>query len=238
MINKYDALDWQTFSQKKNIEEIARNTKDKNDIQLTAAIEIFMAIATLVLDNIFSGNLDDRIWFIILIISLIPIIRLLLIYVLRYVSQYRSGYDLPNPQDMIDLFDNDICYYVLMAESYSHEFKDLKNNNIKEFTSIEKFCFIETCFYIIKAIHDLYRMSGVIDKVFSVDASDLISNRKVSLTRLKNIFNILDGVIPIIEANFDMISDIDTNKNYYQLFQHYKFIYENFKNLITEFIEK
>lgn len=32
MINKYDALDWQTFSQKKNIEEIVRNTKDKNDI--------------------------------------------------------------------------------------------------------------------------------------------------------------------------------------------------------------
>ena len=81
-------------------------------------------------------------------------------------------------------------------------------------------------------------MSGVIDKVFSVDASDLISNRKVSLTRLKNIFNILDGVMPIIEANFDIISDIDINKNYYQLFQHYKSIYENFKNLIRAFIEK
>lgn len=84
MINKYDAIDWQTFSQKKNIEEIAKNTKDKNDIQLTAVVEIFMTIASIFADNVLSGTLHSIVWILILAASSVPIIWLLSKYIIRF----------------------------------------------------------------------------------------------------------------------------------------------------------
>ena len=155
MINKYDAIDWQTFSQKKNIEEIAKNTKDKNDIQLTAVVEIFMTIASIFADNVLSGTLHS-----ILAASSVPIIWLLSKYIIRFWKKNLPGSDIPNSQDMIDLFDNDICYYVLMAESYSKEFSDAKKIKKECITDVDRFYFIETCFYVNKAIYQrLYILS-------------------------------------------------------------------------------
>ena len=34
LLDKYDAVEWQSFSQKKDIEAIVRNTKEKKNIQL------------------------------------------------------------------------------------------------------------------------------------------------------------------------------------------------------------
>ena len=35
-MKQYDAIDWQAFSQKKNIEEIVKNTRDDHQLRLTA----------------------------------------------------------------------------------------------------------------------------------------------------------------------------------------------------------
>lgn len=232
MINKYDAIDWQTFSQKKNIEEIAKNTKDKNDIQLTAVVEIFMTIASIFADNVLSGTLHSIVWILILAASSVPIIWLLSKYIIRFWKKNLPGSDIPNSQDMIDLFDNDICYYVLMAESYSKEFSDAKKIKKECITEVDRFYFIETCFYVNKAIYNLSKTANNFNVIYSDDVNELYNNRKISITRLSNLLGILDSVIKIIEDNFDIIYDVDKKENFRELFRKYCDSYEKFKRLL------
>ena len=232
MINKYDAIDWQTFSQKKNIEEIAKNTKDKNDIQLTAVVEIFMTIASIFADNVLSGTLHSIVWILILAASSVPIIWLLSKYIIRFWKKNLPGSDIPNSQDMIDLFDNDICYYVLMAESYSKEFSDAKKIKKECITEVDRFYFIETCFYVNKAIYNLSKTANNFNVIYSDDVNELYNNRKISITSLSNLLGILDSVIKIIEDNFDIISDVDKKENFRELFRKYCDSYEKFKRLL------
>ena len=232
MINKYDAIDWQTFSQKKNIEEIAKNTKDKNDIQLTAVVEIFMTIASIFADNVLSGTLHSIVWILILAASSVPIIWLLSKYIIRFWKKNLPGSDIPNSQDMIDLFDNDICYYVLMAESYSKEFSDAKKIKKECITDVDRFYFIETCFYVNKAIYNLSKTANNFNVIYSDDVNELYNNRKISITRLSNLLGILDSVNKIIEDNFDIISGVDKKENFRELFRKYCDSYEKFKRLL------
>ena len=232
MINKYDAIDWQTFSQKKNIEEIAKNTKDKNDIQLTAVVEIFMTIASIFADNVLSGTLHSIASMLIVAASSVPIIWLLSKYIIRFWKKNLPGSDIPNSQDMIDLFDNDICYYVLMAESYSKEFSDAKKIKKECITDVDRFYFIETCFYVNKAIYNLSKTANNFNVIYSDDVNELYNNRKISITRLSNLLGILDSVIKIIEDNFDIISGVDKKENFRELFRKYCDSYEKFKRLL------
>lgn len=47
-MKQYDAIDWQAFSQKKNIEEIVKNTRDDHQLRLTATIEIALSVISIV----------------------------------------------------------------------------------------------------------------------------------------------------------------------------------------------
>lgn len=133
---------------------------------------------------------------------------------------------------MIDLFDNDICYYVLMAESYSKEFSDAKKIKKECITDVDRFYFIETCFYVNKAIYNLSKTANNFNVIYSDDVNELYNNRKISITRLSNLLGILDSVIKIIEDNFDIISGVDKKENFRELFRKYCDSYEKFKRLL------
>lgn len=227
-MEKYDALDWQSFSEKKNIEEIAKNTKDKNEIQITAAIEIAMGVSSIVSATIFCGKILVVVSWITLIISLIPIIWLGIKYFIRYYNRKKRGNDIPNVSSLIDLFDNEICYYVMMAESYTNK---LDSINIDSPSSVEQFYFIETYFYINKAIYNLSLTSNCKDKLYSTDKRNLHQNRNISYTRLRNIFDILDLCIEKADSKFSIISCIDIDHNYKEVCIQYKTQYNTFKKL-------
>lgn len=190
-----------------------------------------MTIASNVADNLVSGVLHSFIWIGILILSIIPIARLLYKYLRRFLKSKQPGSDIPDMQQMIDLFDNDICYYVLMAESYADELRKIDKNTPGE---VDKFYFIETCFYTNKAIYNLSLTTNVINRLYSDDVEELYKKRKISLTRLYNLFRIIDSIIEMIENYFDIISDIDQKQNYKELFSKYKMSYNVFRKNIGE----
>ena len=231
MVKKYDALDWQSFSQKKDIEEIVKNTKEKNDIQITATIEIAMAVSSIIAPQLFDDNLPAIWCILILIISAIPLLWLAIKKIKKLYNKIKVGSDIPHPSDLIDLFDNDICYYVLMAESYSDKLSTIDLQNI---SNVDQFYYIETCFYTNKAIHNLSNTSNCVDRLFSIDWVELYANRKISYTRLKNIFYIIDECIRKIESYSVIIECIDKDSNYKILCQKYKQSYHNFKQLFKD----
>lgn len=222
----YDALDWQTFSQKKNIEEIVKNTKDKNHIQLTAIIEICFVTISLAVDNVF-GNEYSLLWWIVAILSLIPIVALLIREIVRYIKQHRPREkNIPNPKEMIDLFDNDTCYFILMAESYCHKFNKKMNENMYDFYVIE------TCFYLNKAIDNLINMTGCVEKIFSKDINVLDGSKVISITRLINMFKIMNSIILVLDSEMKNIKSIDIDNNYLKVYKSHKKRFCNFKNYI------
>lgn len=227
-MEKYDALDWQSFSEKKNIEEIAKNTKDKNDIQITAAIEIAMGVSSIVSDIIFCGKILIVVSWITFIVSLIPLLWLGIKYSIRLYNRKKRGNDIPNVSSLINLFDNEICYYVMMAESYTNK---LDNTNANLPLPVRQFYFIETCFYINKAIYNLSLTSNCKDKLYSIDKKKLHQNRNISYTRLRNIFDILDLCIINVKTKFDIIDNIDHENNYEKLCSEYNKQYNTFKKL-------
>lgn len=227
-MEKYDALDWQSFSEKKDIEEIAKNTKDKNEIQITAAIEIAMGVSSIVSDTIFCGKVLVAVSWITLVISLIPLIWLGIKYSIRFYNKTKRGNDIPNVSSLINLFDNEICYYAMMAESYTNK---LDNIDASISISVRQFYFIETCFYINKAIYNLSLTSNCKDKLYSTDKKKLHQNKNISYTRLRNIFDILDLCIARVKTKFEIIYDIDKEKNYEKLCSEYNKQYNTFKKL-------
>lgn len=138
---------------------------------------------------------------------------------------------MPNIKSMIDLFDNEICYFVLMAESYSDK---LKNINTDSPSNTIQFYFMETCFYVNKAIHNLSLTSNCANKIYSTDYEEIFKNRKISYTRLKNIFNILDDCIKKVNSFSNVISNIDIDNNYVNLCENYKKQYAIFKKIFTD----
>lgn len=233
-MKQYDAIDWQAFSQKKNIEEIVKNTRDDHQLRLTATIEIALSVISIGADNTLIPQCYI-VWIntFTCIIAVIPLVWLAYKYIKRYKANHRTGKDIPNTDDMINLFDNDICYYVLMAESYTQKIRGILHNDVSE---VEKFYFLETCFYINKAIYNLSRISNVIEKVFSGNKNKLYEERNISVTRLINVFSILDNCNAIIADNFELIRDIDVNDNYYDLWNKNLKAYRAFKKLTVKLI--
>ena len=59
---------------------------------------------------------------------------------IRWYKKNKPGGDIPDLKKMVDLFDNDICYYVLMAESYLEKLEKIDKNSP---SNVEQFYFME-----------------------------------------------------------------------------------------------
>lgn len=222
--DKYDAVEWQSFSQKKDIEAIVKNTKEKKDIQLTATVEICLVTLSIAADNIWENG-STIVWAIIVALSILPIAALIFKYICVYIKKHRPGSDIPNSKDMIDIFDNEVCYYIMMAKSYSKKIKKCPENE-------DVFFYIEMCFYLNKAIHYLSCMENCANAVFSEKYEEIYSSKKISVTRLKNLYNIIDEVYHVINAKKGIIEKIDLNNNFVELIDRYQQTYEGFKERI------
>ena len=224
LLDKYDAVEWQSFSQKKDIEAIVRNTKEKKNIQLTATVEICLVTLSIAIDNIWANG-NPLIWVAIAVLSIIPIGALLLKYIYDYMKKYRPGSDIPKDKDMINVFDNEVCYYVMMAKAYSKKIKRISDEE-------DIFFYIEMCFYLNKAIYHLSCMENSIDVVFSEKCEEIYADKKISLTRLKNLYNIIEEIYYVIEERKEILKEIDINENYVDLIERYKMTYKEFKKTI------
>ncbi len=225
----YDATEWQSFSQKKDIEEIVKNTKAKENIKYLGLTEICIAVISMLSDVIREDftRIYKYLNYILFIAAVIVVALIIIIVIKEIYEKNKSGSDRLNPNDAISLFDNEICYYALMADSY---FEIVSKNNAYRKSNIYKFYYIEACFYITKAIYNLSCTEGDISDVYSNCAYDIHKYKKVALTRVKNICGILDeGVKNIRKFYVIMDGKDDFAATYKELMETYIKEYENFK---------
>ena len=86
-MKKYTPIEWQAFSQKKDVEKIAESLKRQNEFQLSAFIEIALVVLGAALSNIVTNDTHQkRIWGCILILSIVVIVIPILCFVYKKIT--------------------------------------------------------------------------------------------------------------------------------------------------------
>lgn len=215
---KYSAIDWQAFSARKDIEKIANSVSASKEIQLSAFVEVMLVVFGTALSNIFSEDACIRIiWIVILIVSIVIISFPFVSWGYKKLQQLKKGNNPLSPKEAVDLFDNEICYYVMMAEAYLCMYRDRKNEVCAEEAfqkEILRFYYIETSFYLNKAIMELQPICNMANKVFTSNQNTVIINRKIAKVRFDNVCNMIFSLYTQISAFEDCADPLIVNINH------------------------
>jgi len=208
---KFTAVEWQSFSLKKDIEIIVKKLQDDRAIQLSLLGEIVLVISGAALTKIFTG-IEESIyfWIILILLSVIPLAK----WIIEIIKKNRPGSDRMPPRDFINAFDNEITYYVLISESYHTMLIDALeyNSNSANIKKIPKdtihFYYIQTSYYFKKAIADLTPVYNIASDVLSLDADTIVIKRHIALPRYYNVRKLLMTIFKYLEDHKNIMDDL------------------------------
>lgn len=217
-MRKYSAVDWQAFSLRKDIEKIANHVSNHKGFQLSAFAEVMLVVFGTALSNIFSETEYIRItWIVILSVSFFLIVIPFILWGCRIIRQHKEGNNLLSAKEAIDCFDNEICYYVMMAESYLNMYRDraIEKCSDEDFrTEVLRFYYIETSFYLNKAIMGLQPISNMAQRVFTDQEDGVIVKRKIAKVRFDNVCNMIGSLYAQIKEFEPNMDDLIINVNH------------------------
>jgi len=191
--------DWQDLSLKKNIEEINKTLKKKPLLNILLLVEIVIGICALCI-NIIAFNYQLNIslyWFVLIIFVTIGLPLVLFLIVKLPKQNKRFLIKKQMIKFYVDKFDNEICTYAMMANSFYE-------NTIKEENEKIKYFYIsQSCYYVNKCINELYIMKTLIQFIFLskkgnekiVDKQRLILMIKLLKETRKNINDVIKNVV-------------------------------------------
>lgn len=214
-------IDWSELALKKDIENINKKLDSQEPIFLSVCIEIVIAVGVILIDHLFDmSNIPWYVWLITGLIAIVPPFVLILIALIKYTKKIiHAAKREYNIAKYVDMFDNSICYWVMMSKSFCDLLKD--ENTI--LSNEEKmFYFQEANYYINKSIYELDEMTPIADKIFSNKNSEILRKHVISIQRLEVIFYLLKIVRSDLIENsksFDEYKDckdkqIETNLQY------------------------
>jgi len=224
---KFTAIEWQSFSLKKDIEVIVKKLHDSRVTQISLLTELFIVILGAALTKIFA-DIDKQLyfWVTLLIFGATPLLVHVLIWIKRKYEENKPGSDRMNARTFVDAFDNEIAYCVLISESYYRmlvealSYNDTNANKIS--INIIHFYYIQTSYYFQKAIADLTPLYNIADNVLSVDADNLITKKLISLPRYKNMKNLLVTIFEYLDAHKNIMGTLDGDKLIVELNEKYR----------------
>lgn len=178
--------DWQEMALKKDTETIIKKLNKPEFSTLALCWEFFLVLIASIADHLIDIN--DKMWAaMIIILGMIPLIFFVaknMHWLVSALKRVKSGkYDI---KGMVDTFDNQICYWVMMCNSYCNLLSTNTENKNERI-----FLYQEGCYYNNKSIEALYRMKPVIDKVFS-ENSQTVGNNNVAVYRLSSLLKMMN----------------------------------------------
>lgn len=178
--------DWQEMALKKDMETIIKKLNRQEFSVFVLCWESVLAFGAIIADHLF--DMHNKIWWMAIItLGMMPVIFFVVKNMHEFVSalkRVKSGKY--NVKNMVDVFDNQICYWVMMCNSYYN----LLSNSTDKNESI--FLYQEGCYYNNKSIYALYYMKPVIDKVFSDKKEKIIENNIVAVYRLSSLLEMMN----------------------------------------------
>lgn len=231
-MNKINFSDWQEMALKKDIESIKKKIHSQEPILFSLCWEIVLALGSIIIDHLFDTEQSPFwIWIILVIAAVIPPMLIVLYKVYCWgisISSAKKGK--LSVRSFVDVFDNQISYWVMLSNSYADMLTETMTNPAITTSDAEKeFLYREGCYYNNKSMQALYSMKANFDKIFSADLDEVKKNNLIDLARLHNILSVMHE--QQIQLNRD-ISSVNSNGVQIQKDMNRKYIHE-----LLEFLE-
>ncbi len=204
-------VDWSELALKKDIENINKKLDSQEPIFLSVCIEIVIAVGVILIDHLFDiSTIPWYVWLITGLIAILPPFVLIIVALVKYIKKIihavKGKYNITK---YVDMFDNSICYWVMMSKSFCDLLKDENKILSKE----EKmFYFQEANYYINKSIYELDEMTPIADKIFSNKNSEILRGHVISVQRFEVILNLLKSVRSDLKENSKSFGEYENCK--------------------------
>lgn len=185
-MNRVNFSDWQEMALKKDIEQIKKKLTSQEPVLFSLCWELVLALGSIIADHLFdTENAPEWIWFTVIALAVVPAAVILGAvagkWICSIVSVKKGKF---NVKDSVDIFDNQISYWVMLSNAYT----DMLLEDINGTNSEKEFLYREGCYYNNKSMQAIYAMKSNFDKIFSMDPQKV---KKDSLVDMERLFNIL-----------------------------------------------
>lgn len=203
-MKKVGFSDWQEMALKKDVEDIKRTLNSQEPILFSLCWELAIALGSIIVDHLFDiSKTPVWVWIVIIICAIIPIGVIIGNKITLWVfSIHRAKKGNLMIKEYIDIFDNQLSYWVMLSNSYA----DMLTKAVKDghSTKAEKeFLYREGCYYNNKSMQALYGMKSNFNKIFSLDIKEIKKKNLIDLARLHNLLMVMN------EQQVQLDSDIE-----------------------------
>ena len=181
--------DWQEMALKKDIEQIKKKLTSQEPVLFSLCWELILALGSIIVDHLFDTESAPRwVWIAVLVSAVVPAILILGYKVLKRINSIRlvkkGKLDI---RDSVDVFDNQISYWVMLSNAYTDMLVEAPEDEKAE----REFLYREGCYYNNKSMRALYEMKPNFYKIFSDDLEDVLKRNLVDLERLHNLLSVM-----------------------------------------------
>lgn len=189
-MKKVNFSDWQEMALKKDIEQIKKKLTSQEPILFSLCWELVLALGSIITDHLFdTESAPEWVWIIVIILAVTPAIVILGCMAAKWVySILRVKKGILNVKDFVDVFDNEISYWVILSNAYT----DMLTEDTNAGNSEKEFLYREGCYYNNKSMHALYAMKSNFDKVFSYNLDEVRKKNLVDMERLFNLLSVMN----------------------------------------------
>lgn len=203
-MNRVNFSDWQEMALKKDIEQIKKKLTSQEPVLFSLCWELVLALGLIIADHLFdTENAPEWIWFTVIALAVIPAAVILGVVVGKWicsiVSVKKGKF---NVKDSVDIFDNQISYWVMLSNAYT----DMLLEDINGTNSEKEFLYREGCYYNNKSMQAIYAMKSNFDKIFSMDPQKVKKDSLVDMERLFNILRVMKEQQDRLDATVSEIS--------------------------------
>ena len=189
---------------KKDIEQIKKKLTSQEPVLFSLCWELVLALGSIIADHLFdTENAPEWIWFTVIALAVIPAAVILGVVVGKWicsiVSVKKGKF---NVKDSVDIFDNQISYWVMLSNAYT----DMLLEDINGTNSEKEFLYREGCYYNNKSMQAIYAMKSNFDKIFSMDPQKVKEDSLVDMERLFNILRVMKEQQDRLDATISEIS--------------------------------
>lgn len=203
-MNRVNFSDWQEMALKKDIEQIKKKLTSQEPVLFSLCWELVLALGSIIADHLFdTENAPEWIWFTVIALAVIPAAVILGVVVGKWicsiVSVKKGKF---NVKDSVDIFDNQISYWVMLSNAYT----DMLLEDINGTNSEKEFLYREGCYYNNKSMQAIYAMKSNFDKIFSMDPQKVKEDSLADMERLFNILRVMKEQQDRLDATISEIS--------------------------------
>ena len=217
--------DWQTIQSRKEIQNIKKQMKSGKLTDWTLILEIALAIISFSLNNIYSEEQANGLWITVSIIAImIPLIIFFVDVIIKKIKIEQNKL-VRDQHEIINLYDDEICYNVITAESlYSSLQSKISDFGKGNLTTTQKetllFYFIEISYYLNKSVRLIGTMKNNIENLIANPNSTVIERVNIiSFSRFKNTVLLISELYESLESvqlDNERLLEIEEENEFYR----------------------